>query len=102
MKIVITGRARREIDEAFDWIEKRSRSGAARWYERLRLAIGTLADKPARCPLAPENENFPMEIRQLLYGKRHGMYRILFTIEGSVVTVLRVRHAARETLQPDE
>jgi plasmid stabilization system protein ParE len=46
---------------------------------------------PARCPLAPENEDHPKEIRQLV----HGRYRILFTIEPGRVVILHVRHGAR-------
>ena len=59
--------------------------------ERLRLS-------PEAYTLAPESEAVPFEVRQKLYGK----YRILFTIQGKRVIVLRVRHAARLPLPPDE
>lgn len=35
----------------------------------------------------------------LLFGKRLGIYRILFTIEADTVQVLTVRHAARRSLR---
>ena len=53
---------------------------------------------PARCPLAPENEHFTQEIRQLLYGPRNDVYRILFTIQGDTVHVLHDRHGAQQHL----
>jgi plasmid stabilization system protein ParE len=51
--------------------------------------------------LAPESDAFEMEIRQHFYGKRQHRYRILFTIEGKTVYVLRVLHGARRALNPE-
>ena len=62
---------------------------------------------PGRCPLAPENEHFQQDIRQLLYGRGRSIYRILFTMvevagtsDDAEVRVLHVRHGARQTLRP--
>ena len=41
-----------------------------------------------------------MELRQLLYGKRHNKHRILFTIRDNDVIVLFVHHSARAELEP--
>jgi hypothetical protein len=64
-------------------------------------AIDSLKTFPARCPLAPENEFFSQEIRQLLYGKGRGRYRVLFTISGNTVSVLHIRHSAQDTVKPE-
>ena len=62
-------------------------------------AILWLEDFPARCPMAPENVEFSeKEIRQLLYGRRPHLYRILFSIQGSRVLVLHVRHGAHDVM----
>jgi plasmid stabilization system protein ParE len=61
-------------------------------------AFRSLEKRPRRCPLAPENAFFEEEIRQLIYGK----HRILFTVEGETVFVLRVRHSAQDYLKPEE
>ena len=37
-------------------------------------------------------------MRQLLYGRKPHVYRILFTIEGDAVYVLRIRHGRRRRL----
>ena len=43
-------------------------------------------------PVAPEDEEFPEEIRQMIVGR----YHILFTIKGRKVHVLYVRGAFNE------
>ena len=52
--------------------------------------------------LADEAADLGVELRQLLYGKRRNVYRILFTIEGGTVNVLRIRHAAQDRLTPED
>jgi plasmid stabilization system protein ParE len=44
----------------------------------------------------------PGELRQLLYGKRRGVYRILFEVRDNNVFILRVRHSAQALLDPNE
>ncbi len=39
-----------------------------------------------------------VELRQLLFGRRRGVYRILFTIDDQTVTSHRVHHAAQDRL----
>ena len=53
---------------------------------------------PERRPVDPDSEAYGREVRVLLHGRRPGVYRILFAIEGDVVQVLTVRHAARRSL----
>jgi plasmid stabilization system protein ParE len=84
--------------EAYFWISEQSEEAALRWYEGLLKAFRSLEKNPLRCRLAPESAFFEEEIRQLVYGK----YRILFTVEGETVFVLRVRHGAREYLKPED
>lgn len=92
-----TDKALVDAGEAYFWITEQSEGAALRWYEGLMRAFRSLEKNPLRCPLAPESAFFE-EIRQLIYGK----YRILFTVEGETVFVLRVRHGAREYLKPEE
>jgi plasmid stabilization system protein ParE len=87
-----------ELTEIGQWIARRSPARAEAWLNGARAAIETLSSLPRRCPLAPEDDDFDVEIRQLLYRE----FRILFTIEGDVVRVLHVRHGARRSLTPDE
>lgn len=93
-----TDKALVDAGEAYFWINEQSEGIALRWYEGLLKAFRSLEKSPLRCPLAPESAFFEEEIRQLIYGK----YRILFTVEGENVFILRVRHGAREYLKPEE
>jgi plasmid stabilization system protein ParE len=98
----ITVRALREIDEALEWLAERDRAAAARWHGQLMEVVRSLENNPERCGLAPESEWYPGEIRQLLHGKRRGVYRVLFEVRGDTVYILRVRHSAQALLEPGE
>ena len=43
-----------------------------------------------------------IEVRQLLYGKSKNIYRVLFTIRDTIVSVLYVRHAAQAPMNVDD
>ncbi len=101
-QVEVTDQAAAEAEEAYLWILDRSPSGASRWWNGLEAAILSLEEMPVRCPLAPEDEEFEEEIRELLYGTRQHRYRILFTIREQTVVVLHIRHGAREHLQREE
>jgi len=102
-RVILQPRAEREIREAARWIagQSRSASTALRWVRGLRTKIDTLKATPKRCPVDPDSEAYGEEVRVLLYGKRHGKYRILFAIRGDVVHVLTVRHSARQSLSDE-
>jgi plasmid stabilization system protein ParE len=101
-RLIIQPPAFDDLDEAFQWIKERSPEAAARWFSGFVEAIDSLSTSPQRCGLAPENDAVEPEIRQLLYGRRSGVYRALFTIAGNEVRVLHIRHAARQTMTADE
>jgi len=62
----------------------------------LLAAIEDLGVFPERCPVArSESRHFGVMIRQLVYGKGVGRYRILYTVTDDLVVVLHVRHGRR-------
>jgi plasmid stabilization system protein ParE len=70
-QVIIEPTAERGIRSAVRWIaEAQSPTAAARWYNGLLKKVATLKTHPFRCPIAAENDKFPEEIRELLYGKR--------------------------------
>ena len=101
-RVLIEPPARDNIDEACLWIAERNPSAAVKWFNGLEQAIQTLEDFPHRFPLAGESKAFDVEIRQLVYGKRVGAYRVLFTIAEDAVHVLHVRHGRRRRLRRRE
>lgn len=100
-RIELADSAKSDMREAVRWISNEaSPATAAQWLARLHKTISTLRRQPGRCPLADENDRFPEEIRVLIHGKRRSKYRIVFIIQEDCVTVLYVRHGARDELQP--
>lgn len=75
---------------------------AERWLTGLEASVGELDHNPERFALAPEDASHDIEIRQMLFGKRRGRYRILFTIRERTVTILDIRHGMRRWLEPGE
>ena len=100
-RVEVTETAWAEVEEAYDWLAKQSPKAALRWRSALLHAVDSLETMPHRCHLAPESKTWKREIRELLHGKRRGIYRILFEIRGDIVYVLRVRHGARRLLGED-
>ena len=101
-QLIIQPPALNDLDEAYQWIKQRSPEAAARWFNGFVDALNSLTTSPQRCGLAPENDMIVPEIRQLLYGRRGGTYRALFTITHKAVRILHIRHAARQTLTSAE
>ena len=75
-------------------MEKRHRPEAVIVRRRL-----SLDQHPARGPVIPENDS----LRHLLYGRRRHIHRVIYSIDerDRVVTVLHIRHDARDTFMPD-
>jgi len=101
-RIIVEESAAEEIDSTTTWIAEHSPAAARGWYVQVKAAIYSLAEHPKRCPLAPENDFFRLEIRHLLHGRRGHVYRILFTIDKKAVHVLHVIHGSRDWLRPNE
>jgi len=103
-RILITGPAKQDIQSAHDWwAENHSRKIAAQWYSGMRKSIESLSLMPERCPLAPESDLLKTGIRQLHYGLSHRpTHRVIFTIDGSEIVVLAVRHTSQDALSSDD
>lgn len=75
--------------------------GACLWHrlhDGLWAKIRSLADFPEVWPLTDEAADLAIELRQVLFGKRRHVYRILYTFDGTTIHVHRVRHAAQDRL----
>jgi plasmid stabilization system protein ParE len=101
-RVVITAAAKQNLRDAYLWAAAHAPHTAARWLQRFEAELLTLARFPERFQLAPENAFVESEIRQLIFGRRQGAYRALFTIVESEVQVLHIRRAARDWATPEE
>ena len=95
-RVKYSAEAERDLDELLEWLLQQGAGDAAlRWLQGLEDAVTSLENAPHRCGLAPEGELLSAEIRQLLYGSKSNVYRILFNIEDEIVNVLHIRHGRR-------
>ncbi len=98
-----TAQAEADIDRIFDWIFERSPEGARRWYEAFCKSAARLESNPLSCGIAPESDDFPEEVRQMLFRTRHGRtYRALFVIRGDVAHILCVRGPGERPVKPED
>jgi plasmid stabilization system protein ParE len=98
LKIELSSRAKRDIEDAFEYIRADSPGNAVRWRRRLEEKLKRLARMPEAFGFAPENHDAQSDVRQLLFGR----YRILYTLRRDHVFVLTVRHGARLFLTGEE
>ena len=90
--VAILARAQSDVDQIYDWLNKRSPSGALRWYAAFCEAIRELQEDAGRFPIASETASLSVEVREELFRTRRGRrYRLLFTIIDQQVRILRVR-----------
>ena len=96
-RVHLTDKALADADATVLWLQQQGASAAAqRWFSSLWTAIDTLESHPGRCPRTPEAEDIGREIRELVFGKRRGTYRILIEVRDRTVYVLRIWHSARD------
>jgi plasmid stabilization system protein ParE len=101
-RVIVQPPAELDIEAAYLYLRAQSHTHAERWLTGIERAIESLASLPNRCGLARESREFSIEVRQLLYGKRSGRYRILFIVQDEEVRILHVRHGARDRLSGGE
>lgn len=91
-RIDIKPTAENDLARRFAQIEKESPQNAVGWYLGLIEAIEKLDELAERCPIAPEDVDIQRGIRHLIVGD----YRVLYVIEGDVVSVLHIRHGRHD------
>jgi plasmid stabilization system protein ParE len=99
-RVDLTDRAARDLQHLYRTIDAENSAQARAWFNGLERVILSLEQNPARGAVIREDAN----LRQLLYGRRRYIYRIVYAIDepGSVVSVLHIRRGARDALTPGE
>ena len=99
-RVSLTAPAEDDAYAAFERIREASPAHAERWLTRLFETILSLDEMPARCPVIPEAQELGFTAHHLLFGKGHGVYRIIFHIQEAEqhVRVLRIWHGFRDAL----
>lgn len=105
--VKFTATAESDVYGAFEHIRETAPRSAEKWLIGLFAITQTLEEMPSRCALIPEAEEIGHPARQLLYGKRSGIFRIIFDIQeqsedGPRVRVLRIRHGSRAPITAED
>lgn len=97
-RVDLTDRAVRDLRRLYQAISAEHSPQAQAWFNALERRILSLSEHPARGAVIPEDA----ALRHLLHGRRPNVYRIIYGIDEptQVVTVLHIRHGARDTLPP--
>src|SRR5438046_1792075 len=102
-RVLLTIRARNNLDAAYAWYRKQSSEVADRWYRGVRDSIRQLNRNPDRFPLADEDDTFPYPLREMLYGLgRKKTHRVMFVVRRNVVVIYAIRHVAQKRFDPLE
>ncbi len=96
-EVIITP-SKADIFETNTWFLENMPDFAENWLWGLSKKITSLSKLPERCPISSESEAFDVEVRQLLYGAKPHIYRILFSVQDEKVYVLRVRSTKQQNL----
>ena len=96
--VEVLPRARRDLLHIYAYTHAENSHQAHAWFNGLEAAVASLDKHPARGSLTPENSR----LRQLLYGKRPHVYRIIYAIDHRrrLVSVVHIRHGARDRFVP--
>jgi plasmid stabilization system protein ParE len=99
-RVNLSRHAREDRERAFEWyVANFSEEYAVRWFNGITDAIEKLA---TNLPKALEDDRFPFNLYEMLYGTKKSKHRILFTLRKNVVFVVRIRHSAQRELTDDD
>ncbi len=92
----LTFRALRDLESIYEFIQADNSNAAFAWFNDLAKTIETLERHPERGSAVAESKSH----RQLLFGEKPDVYRIIYSIDKrkAFVNVLHIRHGARASL----
>lgn len=90
MKVRVTFTARRDLNDIFDFLNRRSPRSAKKLLRDIEAAIELIAAYPKASPLTSEAG---VRVKVL----RRYQYLIFYQIRPDAIELLRVRHGARRT-----
>lgn len=105
-KVILTDVAEAEQEAALLWMAQRSPAAARRLLGQMDRALGLLSWSPRAGVVAPDEDAYDVEVRQVSFGAGKSRFRALYHVleEDRIVRVLHIRHSAQRLLtdKPDE
>jgi plasmid stabilization system protein ParE len=98
--VKMSARAERDFTNLYNDIHAEQSDAAWKWFADFRDAILSLSHLPYRCSVTPEKD----ELRQLLYGRKPHIYRVIYRIleKKKAIEVLHIRHGARRKFRASD
>lgn len=96
-KVIIHRHAVADLEKYYRYVRQRGGNQASAWYQRFVDQLRSLERKPQRCPIARESKRVSLEVRELHFGRRPNVFRVLFTIDDDTVRILRIVRAQRRS-----
>jgi plasmid stabilization system protein ParE len=92
--VELTERAGRDLRRIFVRINAGNSRRARDWFNELEAAVFSLCQLPTRGAVTPEDNT----LRQLLFGKKRNVYRIIYELDEprKIVMVQHIRHGAQD------
>lgn len=103
-RVLLADSAKAEAHAIYEWVISQAPGRGESWFQALLDAHYSLENQPLFCPLAREAAEARRAVRCLLFGKRRGVYRILYEVDAArpIVWILHIRHGALRDLHPSE
>ena len=79
-----------DLEQYYRFVWKDGGDQATAWYKRFVDQLKSLDSNPERCPIARESKRVFLEVRELHFGRKPNVSRVLFTIDGATVRILRI------------
>ena len=99
-EVYLTATAEQQMHAAAEWYAKENPDFAANWFNGLLSVIEGIAENPEQFPQARENEQLPVQARQMLYGPgKRKTHRVLFVVRETRIVVHQIRHVAQQDVE---
>jgi len=93
-KVLVTERFALHLQELGDYIAQDNPKRAYSWVSEIEQKVANLDTLPEAYPYARENDQYEVELRQLIFGRGRYKYRIIFSIRQNDVVVLDIRRCS--------
>lgn len=103
-EVFFTRRANRDVDEKENWLARLGTQAVTRWRARLFHAVEKLEFDALCYPRIDEADELGLDLREVLFGRRRHVYRVIFLVneKDRVVLIYRIRHSAQDRLTSDD
>ena len=101
-EIVVHRLARADVLQVYTRAARNAPVTAEKWLARFQRKILTLQSNPQRCSFATEASKVAMPLYEVLFGRTPNVFRVIFTVDGHKVRLLRFLRAQHRPLSQQQ